>query len=114
MALDAAYEKLLERLEGFTVHDEDGQPRLFRGLPGLTVEEIAAWERKSGFKLPEDYKRFIMSWDGAEAGEFEILPHSTSIAIETGMLPLHVWGNGDVDCMSSSLLFFFFVPWKSS
>lgn len=99
MAIDASYERLLDRLEGFTIEDEEGEPRMFRGLPGLSMEEVVEWERKTGLKLPDDYKRFIMRWDGAEAGTFEMFPHSASVMIETGMLALHPWGNGDMDCL---------------
>ena len=99
MASDDSYDKLLDRLESLTVEDEDGQPRLFVGLPGVSDDEIAGWEAKIGYALSEDCKRFYRKWDGGGIASLEILPHELWVMVEPGIYAIHPWGNGDIDCV---------------
>jgi cell wall assembly regulator SMI1 len=99
MASDESYDQLLDRLEGLTVEDEDGQLRLFVGLPGVSDEEIAAWEAKTRYAFPVDCKRFYRRWDGGGVASFEICPHGTWAMVESGLFVIHAWGNGDIDCI---------------
>lgn len=99
MSAERSYERFLDRLEGLTIEDEEGQFRLFSGLPGLTPEEITALESKSGYKLPGDFKLFSSRWDGVELGPMELLPHPAWFMIESGLIAIHPWGNGDFDCI---------------
>jgi len=99
MASDDAYDDLLDRLEGLTVEDEDEQQRLFVGLPGVSDDEIAAWEAKTGYAFPDDCKRFYRRWDGGGVASFEIFPHAQWVMVESGLFVIHSWGNGDIDCI---------------
>ncbi len=68
----------LQELPGATVHGEaeiTQQPGLFPG-PGVTTEQISAWERDRGVRLPEVFRQALARQDGGYLRNmpFRILP----------------------------------------
>jgi hypothetical protein len=54
-----------------------------------TAQELAAWETNTGLKLPDDYRRFLLAWNGGTVSPFvfshrhlEAAPHEQQRILE--------------------------------
>lgn len=76
-----------------------------RDATGVTWYDAADWsgvvDRFAGYSqyVPDPLRDLYLYTDGLELGTFRILPIAEIMWPELSMCSIHIWGNGDVDCV---------------